>query len=192
MTVRQAVFLDRDGTLVRDVGYPSDPADMELLPGVIEGLRLLRDNDFALVLVSNQSGIGRGFFSRNDLARVHDRLASELATHGLTFDGVYYCPHAPWEGCECRKPAPGMLSEAALALNLDLSRSFMVGDKVSDCTAGYRAGCKSILIAGQDSPFSPQADNVADMGMPARLIVLPDLLSAAHWIIGSSQLLSGK
>ena len=176
MTVRQAVFLDRDGTLVRDVGYPSDPSEIELLAGVIEALTLLRYNDLALVLVSNQSGIGRGFFSRDDLARVHDRLASQLERHGLTFDGVYYFPHAPWEGCECRKPAPGMLWQAALELKLDLSRSFMVGDKVSDCTAGYRAGCKSVLIAGQDSTFSTSVDEVAD-------IVLPNLLSAAQWII---------
>ena len=180
MAGRRAVFLDRDGTLIRNVGYLSDPRDMELLPGVIQALSLLREKGLALVLVSNQSGIRRGLFTEHDLTRVHDRLIATLAEGGILLDGVYYCPHAPWDPCECRKPLPGMLHQAAQELGLGLAKSFMVGDKLSDIAAGRRAGCQTVLLLDDVSKpgvlSSLEPDEVPDK-------VAPDLLAAAQWII---------
>ncbi len=145
-TGRRAVFLDRDGTIIYDRGYLRDPEQVQLLPGAGEALSRLRKEGFYLVLVSNQSGIGRGLMTSEDLKQVHRRLVTLLAKHSVRLDGVYYCPHAPWEGCICRKPAPGMLLRAADELGINLTGSFMVGDKSEDIEAGKRAGCRTILI----------------------------------------------
>jgi D-glycero-D-manno-heptose 1,7-bisphosphate phosphatase len=135
------VFLDRDGTLIHDAGYLKDPAGVFVLPRVPEALAQL--SDFALVIASNQSGVGRGLFSRADLERVHRRVIEALP---VPFAGAFYCPHAPDELCACRKPKPGLLFEARDVLNLDLSRSFMIGDRESDVDAGLAAGCRPVLL----------------------------------------------
>jgi D-glycero-D-manno-heptose 1,7-bisphosphate phosphatase len=142
-----AVFFDRDGTLIDDVGYPRDPARVRLVDGAAEALARLREAGFRLVVVSNQSGIGRGLVTENEAQSVHERFVSELERHGVRLDGARYCPHAPGAGCDCRKPAPGLLLAAADDLGLDLAASFMVGDKSSDVEAGRRAGCRTILLA---------------------------------------------
>ncbi len=142
-----AVFLDRDGTIIEDVGYPRDPAEVRLLPGAAEGLRRLDDAGFRLVVVSNQSGVGRGLVSQDDLQRTHARLLELLRYHGVELAGAYYCTHAPWEGCTCRKPSPEALRRASADLGLHLGMSFLVGDKASDIDAGRRAGCRTILLA---------------------------------------------
>jgi D-glycero-D-manno-heptose 1,7-bisphosphate phosphatase len=144
----RAVFLDRDGTIMIDTGYPKTPEDVLLLPGIPEVLRRLRQAGFRLVLISNQSGICRGLVTADQARSVHERLVSALAEHGVTLDGAYYCPHVPEAECECRKPSPGLIHRAARELGLDLTRSFMVGDKLSDVEAGQRAGCRSFLLAG--------------------------------------------
>ena len=180
MAGRRAVFLDRDGTLIRDAGYLSNPQGVEFLPGVIQALTLLRGKGLALVLVSNQSGVGRRLFTKDDLARLHSRLMDALTQRGIELDGAYYCPHAPWDPCECRKPLPGMLHQASQELGLDLAQSFMVGDKLSDMAAGGRAGCRTVLLLGDVSKpgilSSLEPDEVPDK-------VAPDLLAAARWII---------
>ena len=142
---RPAVFLDRDGTLIVDVGYPRDPARVEILPGAVEALRDLA-REHALVVISNQSGIARGKITPEEAAAVHDRFVAVFAAEGVTFDGVYYCPHGPDEGCRCRKPAPGMLLDAARDLDLDLARSYVIGDKPSDLEAGIAAGCRPGIL----------------------------------------------
>lgn len=155
---RAAVFLDRDGTVVHDAGYPRDPAQVRLLDGAAAALGRLRDHGFALVLVSNQSGIGRGLVTLREAEAVHAQVAALLEQAGVRFDGAYYCPHAPDAGCACRKPAPGMLVRAATELNLDLARSFMVGDRGSDMEAGRGAGCRTILLTTAPAdPSSPDA-----------------------------------
>ncbi len=148
-----AIFLDKDGTLVRDVPYNVDPARMELLPAAAEGLLELQRAGYRLVVVSNQSGVARGYFSEDALVGVHERLRQLLAEAGVALDGFYYCPHHPQGSveryaipCACRKPAPGLLWRAAEEQGLILEQSWMIGDILDDVEAGRRAGCQTILI----------------------------------------------
>ncbi len=146
MPGRPAVLLDRDGAVIRDRNYLSDPDQVELLPGAANGLRRLSALGLALVLVTNQSGVARGYFSMDSVAAAHARLAELLAAEGLALDGVYFCPHGPHEDCDCRKPRPGLAEQAARDLSLDLSRSFVIGDKCSDVVLGRAVGACSILV----------------------------------------------
>ncbi len=157
-----ALFLDRDGTLVHARHYPSRPEDLVLYDGIGPDLHRLQAAGFHLVVITNQSGIARGYFTEADLSRMHDHLAAELARFGVRLDGVYFCPHHV-DGvvpdlavaCECRKPQPGMLTRAAADLGLDLARSWFVGDILDDVEAGNRAGCRTILVdLGTESPPS--------------------------------------
>lgn len=143
---KRFVLLDRDGTIMADRHYLSDPAGVELLPGVAEGLRALRRLGLGLLLVSNQSGLGRGYFSEEDLWAVHQRLRQLLAAEGLHLDGAYYCPHAPEEYCACRKPAPGLVEQAAAAHGFDPGQCFVIGDKRADLELGRAVGAVSILV----------------------------------------------
>jgi D-glycero-D-manno-heptose 1,7-bisphosphate phosphatase len=146
---RSAVFLDRDGTLNREIGHFGDPARVEILPGVPEALRLLEGAGFLLVVVTNQSAIARGIATRSGVDASNARLASLLEGEGVRLQGFYVCPHHPdlTGPCACRKPAPGLLFEAARDLGIDLRRSFLVGDKHSDILAGRRAGTRTVLLA---------------------------------------------
>lgn len=147
MSGDRAVFLDRDGTLIDDVGYISDPADVRLVPGAADALQALRAAGFRLVVASNQSGLGRGLITQEQADAVHQRFVEELERSGGQIDAAYYCPHAPEERCDCRKPLPGLIVDAARELELDLERSFMVGNSQVDVAAGKAAGCRTILLA---------------------------------------------
>lgn len=173
---RSAVFLDRDGTLVRDVGYLSRADQVELLADVPAALRALQEAGLALVIISNQSGIGRGLLTKRDLERVHAHLLQLLAEEGIRIDGSYYCVHAPWDRCMCRKPSPGMLYQAAEDLDLVLTSSFMVGDKLSDVVAGRRAQCCTVLV----TDGLPYRGGVVDT---ATDLTTDSLLRAANWIL---------
>jgi D-glycero-D-manno-heptose 1,7-bisphosphate phosphatase len=144
MTGRRALLLDRDGTLIVDVGYPRDPAAIAPLPGAIDALRELAAS-FVLVIISNQSGLGRGLITASEARAVHDRVIELFAAGGVRFAGAYYCPHAPDDACRCRKPAPGLLLDAARDLGLDLPSSILIGDRSSDLAAGRAAGCGRTL-----------------------------------------------
>jgi D,D-heptose 1,7-bisphosphate phosphatase len=158
----KAVFLDRDGTLIANRHYGSDPDGIELLDGVVEGLLKLRGAGYKLLLVSNQSGVARGYFDEGAVARMHDRLQRMLDLHGAALDGLEYCPHHP-EGvlspyaveCSCRKPAPGMLRRAARKHSVNLSASWMVGDIEADVEAGRRAGTRTVLVGAETSLNPP-------------------------------------
>ena len=147
------VFLDKDGTLLEDIPYNVDPQRMRLAPLGDRALRLLAEYDCRVVVVSNQSGVARGYFSESSLERVEDWLRTVFRRFGVDFAGFYYCPHHP-EGdvtefaieCDCRKPGDGMLRRAAADLGIDLSEAWMVGDILDDVEAGNRAGCRTILI----------------------------------------------
>jgi len=144
---RRAAFLDRDGTIIVDTGFVADPADVQLLPGATDALRGLAADGWALVIISNQSGIARGLITRDQAAAVHDRVVALLAKDDVALDGSYYCFHAPDERCGCRKPSPSMILKAADDLRLDVASSVMVGDRESDASAGTAAGCvRSIRI----------------------------------------------
>jgi D-glycero-D-manno-heptose 1,7-bisphosphate phosphatase len=146
------IFLDRDGTVIHDTGYPNDPQQVHLLPGAGEALARLQQQGFHLILVSNQSGVNRGIITEVQALEVHRQVLASLTHYGVRIDAAYYCTHVPEEGCSCRKPAPGMLLGAAAELGLDLSRAFMIGDKPSDIEAGMRAGCRTILLTTMLEP----------------------------------------
>lgn len=160
MAMQRAIFLDRDGTLVHPRHYPSRPADLLLYDGIGPGLRRLREAGFRLVVVTNQSGLARGYFGEDDLALMHAHLTRELARQGVALDGIYHCPHHP-DGvvpalairCDCRKPRPGMVQRAAADLGIDPARSWFVGDILDDVEAGNRAGCRTVLVdLGSEAP----------------------------------------
>ena len=167
-----AIFLDRDGTLVHARHYPSRPDELVLYDGIGSGLRRLQEADFRLVVITNQSGLARGLFTDSDLDLMHDHLRAELARFGVRLEGVYHCPHHP-EGtipvlsvtCDCRKPEPGMLRRAAAELDLDLARSWFLGDILDDVEAGNRAGCCTVLVdlGTEPPPTAPirRPDHVA-------------------------------
>ena len=166
--LRPAVFLDRDGTLIPDTGYLDNVAGVRLLPGVGPALAALARAGFALVVVTNQSGIGRGLIRAEIVEQQHERLRELLRPNGVELAAVEYCPHAPDAGCACRKPRPGMLLRAAARLRLELKASFMVGDKTADVAAGQAAGCRTIFLG----TTAAEADFNA-----------PDVPAAAAWIL---------
>jgi len=151
--LRPAVFLDRDGTLNVEKDYLYRVEDFEFIPGAPEAIKLLKDAGYLVIVVTNQSGVARGYYSLEDVARLHEHLSSCLAPLNVRIDGYYVCPHHPTAGvgafksdCTCRKPNPGMLLEAARDLHVDLSRSWMIGDKVADVEAGRRAGVRPLFV----------------------------------------------
>lgn len=150
---RPAVFLDRDGTINIEKDYLWRIEDFEFIPGAPEAIRSLNEAGFAVVVVSNQSGVARGYFGIPEVERLHAHMIRELQRQGARIDGVYFCPHHPEQGagafrvdCQCRKGRPGMLLQAAHELGLDLAASYMVGDKWADVEAGRSAGCRSLLV----------------------------------------------
>lgn len=180
-TQRPAVFLDRDGTLIRECHYLADPSDVELLPGASEALALLRDSGFALVVVTNQSGISRGLFGERDYERVAGRLDALLREAGLILDGSYHCPHHPDVGgpCSCRKPATGLHRRAARELELSLKDSWFVGDRVRDLLPARELGGRGILLqTGHGMDELPR--------LPTEFPAEPDLLAAARRILYSA------
>lgn len=146
MTARSAVFLDRDGTLIEEKGYLSDPQQVKLLDGVVEGLKALKVLALPLVVVTNQSGIGRGLFTLQDAEAVNAVIRDKLCAHGINIAAWYMCPHKPGAMCRCRKPMPGLIEIACQDLDLDPQRSFVVGDKQSDIDLARAIGADSFLV----------------------------------------------
>ncbi len=152
--MNRAVFLDRDGVITKEPPYYAHKIDqLELIPKSAEAIRLLNESGFEVIVVSNQAGVARGYYQEKDIETYNNAMKRQLEEKGARIDALYYCPHHPGAAiekyktdCECRKPKPGMLKRAERDLNLDLKRSFLIGDKMSDIEAGYRAGCKTILV----------------------------------------------
>ncbi len=188
--IKPAVFLDRDGTINMEKDYLYKIEELELIPGTKEAIRLLNQAGFLVIVVTNQSGIARGFYCEDDLKQLHQYLDGLLLSAGARVAGWYYCPHhtagkSPYNIiCECRKPLPGMLLQAAREHSIDLSASWMVGDKLADIEAGLAAGCQPILVrtgyGSQEEPLLPEGVKVAD-----------NLLEAAGLIIMENQIASG-
>jgi len=174
MTRQRFAILDRDGTVIKEKHYLSDPDEVELIPGAAEGLRILREMDLGLVVLTNQSGLGRGYFNQATLDAVHERMTGLLAEEGVRLDGIYYCPHLPGEECDCRKPKDALLRRAAADLKFNPAKSFVIGDKPCDIELGRRVGATTILVAtGHGSQFIHDPFVGADY-------VMDDLLAAAQ------------
>jgi D-glycero-D-manno-heptose 1,7-bisphosphate phosphatase len=184
--VRRAVFLDRDGTVLEEAGYLDRLERLVFFPFSIDAIRLLNRAGFAVVIITNQSGVGRGMYEEAFVARAHEVVDERVRAGGGRIDGFYYCPHHPAaeieryrRDCDCRKPGPGMLHSAAAELDLDLARSFAIGDKWTDVQAGFAAGGKGILVRtgyGRSSEVStrPHVEPT---------FVADDLIAATAWIL---------
>src|SRR3569623_2255920 len=147
MKARRAIFIDRDGTLIEEKHYLHKPEEVRFFAGAIQALKKAVDSGFVIVMVTNQSGVGRGYFTMNDVARVHEHLAREMAMHDVSFVKIYVAPDAPGAPSRGRKPSPQFLLDARDESDLDLSRSYMIGDKLFDLECGWNAGVlKSILV----------------------------------------------
>jgi len=181
--VRRAVFLDRDGTINVEKDYLYRIEDFEFVPGAPEAIRLLNEAGLFVVVVTNQSGVARGYYNEADVEALHAHIAAELAAVGAHVDAWLYCPHHPAGNgryavaCRCRKPLPGMLLEAAGKYRIDLAASVMVGDKRADLEAGAAAGCRSILVR---SGYGAAEES----SVPAGVSVFDDLLCAAQALVG--------
>jgi histidinol-phosphate phosphatase family protein len=178
--MKRAVFLDRDGVVIEEVNYLSRPDQLKLIPGSAHAIAYLRKAGFRVVIVTNQSGVARGYLTRKTLHAVHHLLGRRLAECGAKFDALYFCPHLPAKagkkGCSCRKPELGMLKKAQKRFKLDLARSYFVGDTTTDTLTAKRAGCTAVLVrtgkAGRDKVYSAKPHKT-----------VKDLAAAADWII---------
>ena len=181
---RAAIFLDKDGTLVEDVPYNVDPALIRLGRGAVDGLRMLHGAGYPLIVISNQSGVARGYFAETALGAVEAQLRELLGEAGVPLAGFYYCPHHP-EGsvaryavvCDCRKPLPGLIVRAAREHGVDLARSWFIGDILHDVEAAHRAGCRAVLLDnGHETEWEVSPSRTPD-------VVVPDLAEAARAIV---------
>jgi histidinol-phosphate phosphatase family protein len=168
-----------------DVKYCDNPDLVQLLPGAAEGLISLRKAGYRIVIVTNQSGIDRGYFDTETLERVHDRLRSELRKSGADYDAIYYCPHAPEANCNCRKPKPGLFLKAAIELNIDLESSYTLGDRDLDVEAGRAAGTTTILISNNSQSLKSDLRIAPDF-------VVGNLHEAAKIILSNSRVPDAK
>lgn len=155
--MRSAVFLDRDGTIIEERGFLGDPSGVEILPTVTDALRLLREHGFATIVVSNQSGVARGYFDDAAVSAVNDEIARQLANDGIAIDGWYWCSHFE-QDCACRKPAPGMVHRAVGEQGLTLDGSAMIGDRGSDIALAHAVGIPGILLPGVLPYDGPEPD----------------------------------
>ena len=169
----KAVFIDRDGVLVEDVGFVHKIEDFKLIANVIEGLKLLKN--YRLFIITNQSGIGKGIYSIEDFLRFNNHLIEEVKKLNIKIQKTYYCPHKPEYNCECRKPSAKLIKDASQEFNINLKKSFVIGDRKRDIEMGHNAGCKTILVltgSGMKEKDKTKADYFAK-----------DLLDAAKWIL---------
>jgi D,D-heptose 1,7-bisphosphate phosphatase len=186
-----AIFLDRDGTINEEVGYMDSLDKFKIIPGTYDAIRLINESGMKVVVISNQAGVARGLFTEDFIKMTHEYLQNALRKRGAYIDNFYYCPHHPTEGiepyrqiCNCRKPAPGMLLQAAQDLNIDLKRSYLVGDRFNDMEAGNRIGVRGILVKtgfGQgllqdDGPDEATPENKPDF-------IAVDILEAVKLIL---------
>jgi D-glycero-D-manno-heptose 1,7-bisphosphate phosphatase len=176
-----AVFIDRDGTIVEEVGYLNHVSRFRMFPFVAGAIRRLNEARLPVIVITNQSGVGRGYFPESFVQTVHQLMTQQLAAAGARLEGIYYCPHTPAEGCDCRKPKLGMLERASREHGLDLRRSFVVGDRYLDIDLAHRAGARGILVRtgygeGELAWHAAQWPRRPDF-------VAEDLTEAAEWIL---------
>ena len=182
--MERAVFLDRDGTIVEEVGYLRDITKVKFLPGADQAIKLLNENGFKVIMITNQAGVARGYFTEEAVKEINGYIQERLAGQKAWIDMIYYCPHHT-EGiideyrkeCYYRKPNPGMIEQAVRDFDIDLGDSFVIGDRHSDIEAGHRAGCKAILLTEEDTPGNEKESNV----LPDH--TAPGLYEAVKWLV---------
>jgi len=186
--IKRAVFLDRDGTIIKEVSYLRRLKDLRLLPGAGRAIGLLKDSGFKIVVVTNQSGIARGYFDEEFLNKVHKEIQKRLKKKSAAVDAWYFCPHHPSQGkrpfrrhCVCRKPEIGMIEKAAKDLNIDITGSFMIGDSLRDLETGWNAGMRSILVM---TGYGKETLSIMEPAKRRRIsFVAKDLMEASKWIV---------
>lgn len=175
----QAVFLDRDGTINEHIEFLHEPEKFKIIPGVLDALKRLKDAGFRLVVITNQPGIGLGYFTKEDFFKVNREFLRAASKAGVMIDKIYFCPHSESSSCQCRKPLTGMVERAVRELNIDLTRSFMVGDTTIDAMCGKNSGVKTVLVEsglkGRDERFAVEPDKRAG-----------SLMEASEWIIAQA------
>lgn len=181
----KAVFIDRDGTINVDVRYLADPDEFEMYPDVSDGAKKLKYNGFKIIVITNQSGIARGYFTEEQLSAIHERMKQEFQKFNVVLDGIYYCPHHPDDNCHCRKPDTGLFEEAIKDHDIDIRKSYMLGDKILDIGAGKKIGVRTVLIpephlreellSGKNE-WEYYPDYIAD-----------DFMDAVEWILKSER-----
>ncbi len=191
MKKNTAIFLDRDGTINVEVGYLDSEDKLSILPEAYEAVRRINESGPKAIVVTNQAGVAKGLFSEDFVRRIHEEISTRLSQRGASIDGFYYCPHHPTEGrepyrrvCACRKPEPGLLLQAARDFDIDLARSYMIGDRYRDIETAHRVGAKGVLVLtgyGQDllqeaGPDAANAHNAPDY-------IAADILAAVNWIL---------
>lgn len=179
--MNKAVFLDRDGTINIDTGFIDNPKDIIFIKGIKDALKRLQTKGFKLYIISNQSGVGRGYFSEDQLNQVNRKVADELANAGIKIEGISCCIHHPDNGCLCRKPSPKMVLDFVKRDNIDLNRSFFIGDRMIDIETGKNAGCKTILLTTGDI-FKIDNSEWIDPDYVAE-----DLMDAVEWILAQTE-----
>ena len=187
--MNRAIFLDRDGTLIEERHYLHRVEDVVLLPGVVDALYRLQSNGFKLVLVTNQSGVGRGYFTLADVEAVHAHLAHELARGQVRLDRIYIAPEAPDQPSRGRKPSPQFLFDARDELNLDLAQSFMIGDKLIDLECGWNAGVARSFLVRTGYGAVEEQKNREKLGQAT---VVDDLAAAAQYILIYPRVAEGR
>ena len=175
----KAVFLDRDGTIIRDMTYLNDPLQIEVFQESYEAIKALNAKGYIVILVTNQSGVARGIVQMENLLKINALIIEDFRKKGAVITEAYFCPHPVDGGCQCRKPNAGMLQTAAQKHNIDLKKSWMVGDRMTDVEAGRRAGCRSILLQNETTPPIDPA------WVPAEFITL-NMLTASQLVIEHS------
>lgn len=174
--INKAVFLDRDGTIMSDVGYCSSVNQVHIYPYSAMAINLFQQMGYKVIIITNQSGIGRGMFSIGRLRTIHEFIKTSMLLSGTILDAIYYCPHIPDNMCLCRKPSPGMIFAAESDHRLTLSLSYFIGDKYTDIESAFRSGCNPILIEGQGSEFESEDKDCT------RVPTFNNLLEAALWV----------
>jgi len=189
MKKKHVIFIDRDGTVNHDVDYCDSPDKLELIDRSAEAIRLVNDSSFFAVLITNQSGVGRGYFSESVVHDVNNRLLSMLEEKGSCIDKTYYCPHHPEakveeyrQVCECRKPNPGMLLQGAKELGVELEGSYMIGDRYSDVATGHNAGICSVMVM---TGYGESERSASNTWKKQPDYIAKDLYDAVVWILSS-------
>lgn len=185
------MFLDRDGTMIEDVGYLARPQDVRWFNGTVDAVRLLNRAGFLVCVTTNQSGVARGYYTEETLRAIHEGMAAHLAAGGASVDGWFYCPHHPHAdlpayrlACACRKPEPGLIGQARERFDIDLARSFVIGDKMADVESAVRAGARGILVR---TGYGEDVWTSYNRQVPGAAHVAADLMAATAWLLGASR-----